>query len=61
VQRDIYSAFLIQHTNKDLKSFNVEACKKDFAAFLALHQKEIERLQTLNKKVPSSMGIKKAA
>lgn len=61
VQRDLYSAFLIQHINKDLKSFDVEACKKDFTAFLAMHQKEIERLQSLDKKMPSSMGIRKAA
>lgn len=61
VQRDLYSAFLIQHINKDLKSFDVEACKRDFAAFLAMHQKEIERLQVLDKKMPSSMGIRKVA
>lgn len=61
VQRDIYSAFLIQHTNKNLESFNLRTCAKDFPAFLKMHQKEIERLQSLDKRMPSSMGIKKAA
>lgn len=61
VQRDIYSAFLIQHTNKNLESFNLRTCAKDFPAFLKMHQKEIERLQSLDKRIPTSMGIKKAA
>ena len=28
-QRDLYSAFLIQHTNKNLESFNLRTCEKD--------------------------------
>lgn len=44
VQRDLYSAFLIQHVNEDLKSINRELCYKDFQKFLDLHNIEIERL-----------------
>ena len=61
VQRDLYSAFLIQHTNKNLESFNLRTCEKDFPIFLKMHQEEIERLQSLDKRMPSSMGIKKTA
>ena len=61
VQRDLYSAFLIQHTNKNLESFNLRICEKDFPIFLKMHQEEIERLQSLDKRMPSSMGIKKTA
>ena len=61
VQRDLYSAFLIQHTNKNLESFNLRTCEKDFPIFLKMHQEEIERLQSLDKRMPSSVGIKKTA
>lgn len=47
VQRDIYSAFLIQHVNNDLSSINQEECKKDFEQFIKLHDKEIERLNNI--------------
>ena len=38
VQRDMYSAFLIQHINDDLSSFNLQECRKDFKNFLRLHE-----------------------
>lgn len=44
VQRDIYSAFLIQHVNDDFSSINQNDCNKDFKEFIALHDKEIKRL-----------------
>lgn len=44
IQRDLYSAFLIQHVNDDLCSINQEECKRDFEMFKILHDKEIERL-----------------
>lgn len=47
VQRDLYSAFLIQHVNDDLKSVNIELCNKDFDNFLKLHNKEVERLKNI--------------
>ncbi len=47
VQRDLYSAFLLQHVNDDFKSVNVELCNKDFDNFLKLHNKEVERLKNI--------------
>lgn len=44
IQRDLYSAFLIQHVNDDLCNINQEECKRDFEKFKILHDKEIERL-----------------
>lgn len=54
VQRDLYSAFLIQHVNDDLKSINQDECKKDFNDFMKLHDKEISRLN----KVELSKALK---
>ena len=50
VQRDLYSAFLIQHVNDDLGTVNQEDCKKDFEGFMVLHNKEIERLRSIELK-----------
>ena len=50
VQRDLYSAFLIQHINDDLKSINQEGCKEDFESFMILHNKEIDRLNSIDLK-----------
>ena len=47
VQRDLYSAFLIQHVNDDLSKVDIELCNKDFDNFLKLHNKEIERLKNI--------------
>lgn len=44
IQRDLYSAFLIQHVNDDLCNINQEECKRDFERFKILHDKEIKRL-----------------
>ena len=60
VQRDLYSAFLIQNTNKTLDGFNKSVVTKKFDDFKVLHDKEIARLQSLDKSMPTSMGIRKA-
>ena len=44
VQRDLYSAFLIQHVNDNLKSINQGKCREYFDKFMVLHDKEIQRL-----------------
>lgn len=44
VQRDLYSAFLIQNVNDDLKSVDQEKCKMNFENFIILHNEEIKRL-----------------
>jgi hypothetical protein len=55
IQRDLYSAFLIQNTNDDLKSFNNELCNSKFDNFIIMHNREINRLS--NNKNLSSMGV----
>lgn len=37
VQRDLYSAFLLAHVKPNLCEIDVEACKRDWAKFLELH------------------------
>ena len=44
VQRDLYSAFLIQHVKDDLCTIDQDGCIADFENFKAMHDKEIERL-----------------
>ena len=48
-------------TPKGLRRMGDEFYVEDFPVFLKMHQKEIERLQSLDKRMPSSMGIKKTA
>lgn len=61
IQRDLYSAFLIQHTNADLESFDQDSCNEDFSAFLAMHKKAVAKLTAAGKHLPGSMGIKNVA
>ena len=55
IQRDLYSAFLIQHTNSTLDGFIQELCDKDYPAFVVLHDTVISVLR--GTKQPSSAGI----
>ena len=57
VQRDLYSAFLLQHVDDTLENYDKEALVIDFPSFLALHTREVERLKHTD--MPSSCGIKK--
>ena len=59
VQRDLYSAFLIQNVNDSLKQIDTERCNQSYNSFLFLHDKEIQRLTLLV--TPSSMGIQHIA
>lgn len=45
VQRDMLSAYILEHTNSDLKSINRISCREDFNRFLDLQNKEITRLK----------------
>lgn len=58
VQRDMYSAFLIQHANKALDGFDVTLCNKDYANFLCTHNEVMEALRRSDTRLPSSMGIR---
>jgi hypothetical protein len=56
IQRDCYSAFLIQNINDDLKTFSDKKCSEKFDNFIKLHDMEMERL-SLNDRNLSSMGV----
>lgn len=56
IQRDLYSAFLIQNINKDLHTFNKDVIEDDWDNFTLLHNKEIQRIELNDNKI-KSMGI----
>lgn len=45
VQRDLYSAFLIMNSKKNLETTDRDKCNETFDRFLKLHNKEIERIK----------------
>lgn len=45
IQRDLYSAFLIQNVSDDLKSVDTDLCDKRYDKFVNLHNIEINRLK----------------
>ena len=55
LQRDLYSAFLLQYTNKSLDGFDQALLEKNYLNFVSLHDREIQRLR--GKHVPSSFGV----
>lgn len=55
IQRDLYSAFLIQHTNSTLDGFIQGLCDKDYPSFVVLHDAIISELRGM--KLPSSAGV----
>ncbi len=57
VQRDLYSAYLLQHIDNTLEQYDKEALNADFQDFLRLHDTEIKRLKTTA--MPSSCGVRK--
>ena len=46
IQRDLYSAFLINNANPDLATINVSACEEQWQSFVILHDAEIQRIRT---------------
>ncbi len=60
IQRDLYSAFLLQHMNEQTDGFDVEALNRDYDRFTELHDRVIAALQSAPKTV-SSMGIVRTA
>ena len=50
IQRDLYSAFLIQNTTKTLDIVDIDLCNLKFDNFAKLHDIEIQRLKNLNNK-----------
>ncbi len=60
IQRDLYSAFLLQHMNTDGNVFDRNALKKDYEDFVSLHDKVIDELRAAPKTL-ASMGITRRA
>lgn len=56
IQRDLYSAFLIQHMNETQTGFDRNALIMDYERFVALHDRCIEELR-LAPKTLASMGL----
>ena len=50
IQRDLYSAFLIQNTTNTLDVVDIDLCNLKFDNFVKLHDIEIQRLKNLNNK-----------
>lgn len=57
VQRDLYSAFLIKNTLKNLKRPNKSQCKKEFKHFIELQNKEINELKQNNVSMKQCFGF----
>ncbi len=45
----MYSAFLIMNTKDNLKEVDIDRANVTFENFFKLHNKEIERIKSLNK------------
>ena len=60
IQRDMYSAFLLQHMNKAQDGFDLDALDRDYERFIILHDHMIEQLRKTPKTL-SSMGIARTA
>ncbi len=56
IQRDLYSAFLLQHMNEKADGFDKEACERDYEKFVVMHDKVIEELRSAPRTL-ASMGI----
>ena len=56
IQRDLYSAFLLQHMNAENNGFDKEALKQDYENFILLHDEVVEKLRKTEKTL-ASMGI----
>lgn len=57
IQRDLYSAFLLMNSAPSLAETDVDRCKKTYPKFQTLHEAELNRLISEDKKHIGSMGI----
>ena len=58
IQRDLYSAFLLQHVTSDLTGYNKEMLVQDYPQFVKNHNHIINEL-TMQPKTLASMGIRR--
>lgn len=57
VQRDLYSAFLLEHIDTETLKYDIEALKAAFPAFLKMHENTKKRLQEAGSYLPASIGF----
>lgn len=57
VQRDLYSAFLLEHIDTETLKYDIEALKAAFPAFLKMHENTKKRLQEAESYLPVSVGF----
>ena len=60
IQRDLYSAFLLQHVDMESVSFDKKGLKLDYKNFVKMHDECIEELKN-QPKIITSMGIVRRA
>ena len=57
VQRDLYSAFLLEHIDIESLQYNMETLNSAFRAFLEMHENTKHRLQAVGSSLPASIGF----
>lgn len=57
VQRDLYSAFLLEHIDIESLQYNMETLNSAFPAFLEMHENTKRRLQAVGSSFPASIGF----
>ncbi|MBQ3404107.1 MAG: transposase [Oscillospiraceae bacterium] len=60
IQRDLYSAFLLMHTNEEKTGFEQPALERDYERFVIMHDEVIKKLCSARRTV-ASMGIVRTA
>lgn len=56
IQRDLYSAFLLQHYDQEIKGFDQRRLEQDYPQFVCQHNQTILKLSAMSRTL-SSMGI----
>lgn len=59
VQRDAYSAYLLQNVDVETKQYNKEELARKFEQFIFNHDKTIEKLSKDEKQKVKSLGLDK--
>ena len=58
IQRDLYSAFLLQHMTPQLDGFDPDGLRQDYESFAVLHEEAIHKLR-LAPRTLTSMGLQR--
>lgn len=57
VQRDLYSAFLLEHIDTESLQYNMKTLNSAFPAFLKMQENTKQRLQAVGSSLPASIGF----